>query len=291
MNLLVSQVRGLATTLSRIDAASPSAIAAPNSSTTTRAQMLSSVATSSSTSSSEIPSSRTVRLRAAASCGDSPWSRPTAARRTARPTVPTPAPGPPPPPCGPPRSGRDLRSSLPKFDSFVWSMRLFSGFEQGEPFTRPAPPPGGSVPRRGRCRRSGERASVRPLPETTLATDWFWTSGADGHLRMQGCTDCGKFVHPPVPAPRMRQPVVAAHRGVGPVHGGRRHRQPSPMGPGIRAAARHRCGDTRRGPFGAPHHQSVGCDPPEVRVGQELSVGGGGRWRCATVRDGPGRET
>jgi acetyl-CoA acetyltransferase/uncharacterized OB-fold protein len=40
---------------------------------------------------------------------------------------------------------------------------------------------------------------MRPLPELTPWAGWFWTSGADGTLRIQGCTDCGSLVHPPVP--------------------------------------------------------------------------------------------
>jgi acetyl-CoA acetyltransferase/uncharacterized OB-fold protein len=40
---------------------------------------------------------------------------------------------------------------------------------------------------------------VRPLPQLTPFNDWFWTSGADGRLRVQGCDDCGQLVHPPVP--------------------------------------------------------------------------------------------
>jgi acetyl-CoA acetyltransferase/uncharacterized OB-fold protein len=40
---------------------------------------------------------------------------------------------------------------------------------------------------------------MRPLPELTPTSQWFWTSGADGYLRVQGCDDCGKLVHPPVP--------------------------------------------------------------------------------------------
>jgi acetyl-CoA acetyltransferase/uncharacterized OB-fold protein len=40
---------------------------------------------------------------------------------------------------------------------------------------------------------------VRPLPELTPETEWFWTSGADGRLRIQRCTDCRAYVHPPVP--------------------------------------------------------------------------------------------
>ncbi|CUU56255.1 Acetyl-CoA acetyltransferase [Parafrankia irregularis] len=46
---------------------------------------------------------------------------------------------------------------------------------------------------------------MRPLPEITPATEWFWKSGADGKLRIQGCDDCGQLVHPPVPiCPRCR---------------------------------------------------------------------------------------
>ncbi|HUR76868.1 MAG TPA: OB-fold domain-containing protein [Acidimicrobiales bacterium] len=40
---------------------------------------------------------------------------------------------------------------------------------------------------------------VRPLPQLTPANEWFWTSGADGQLRIQRCDDCATFVHPPVP--------------------------------------------------------------------------------------------
>jgi acetyl-CoA acetyltransferase/uncharacterized OB-fold protein len=40
---------------------------------------------------------------------------------------------------------------------------------------------------------------VRPLPELTPTNEWFWTSGADGTLRIQGCRDCGTLVHPPTP--------------------------------------------------------------------------------------------
>jgi acetyl-CoA acetyltransferase/uncharacterized OB-fold protein len=36
-----------------------------------------------------------------------------------------------------------------------------------------------------------------PLPVLTPASAWFWTSGADGKLRIQGCDDCGTLVHPP----------------------------------------------------------------------------------------------
>ncbi len=40
---------------------------------------------------------------------------------------------------------------------------------------------------------------VRPLPQLTPFNEWFWTSGQDDRLRIQGCSDCGQLVHPPVP--------------------------------------------------------------------------------------------
>src|ERR1700683_3284970 len=42
------------------------------------------------------------------------------------------------------------------------------------------------------------RTTVRPLPELTPANEWFWSSGADGVLRIQGCEECGQLVHTPV---------------------------------------------------------------------------------------------
>ena len=59
---------------------------------------------------------------------------------------------------------------------------------------------------------------MRPLPELTPATEWFWTSGAEGHLRIQRCQDCHTFVHPPVPIcpvcrSRHWEPTVVSGRG------------------------------------------------------------------------------
>ena len=59
---------------------------------------------------------------------------------------------------------------------------------------------------------------MRPLPQLNLTNKWFWTSGADGRLRIQGCDDCGALVHPPAPiCPRCRSrqfgPVEVSGRG------------------------------------------------------------------------------
>ena len=43
---------------------------------------------------------------------------------------------------------------------------------------------------------------MRPLPELTPENEFFWTSGADGVLRMQGCSECDRLIHPPQPSCR-----------------------------------------------------------------------------------------
>jgi hypothetical protein len=50
---------------------------------------------------------------------------------------------------------------------------------------------------------------VRPLPQLTPVNEWFWTSGADGRLRIQGCTDCKALVHPPVPGSTISRRLIA----------------------------------------------------------------------------------
>jgi acetyl-CoA acetyltransferase/uncharacterized OB-fold protein len=41
--------------------------------------------------------------------------------------------------------------------------------------------------------------SGRPLPLVTLSTEFYWTSGADGRLRIQECSSCSGLIHPPKP--------------------------------------------------------------------------------------------
>ena len=40
---------------------------------------------------------------------------------------------------------------------------------------------------------------ARKLPALEPDTAFFWTSGADGVLRIQRCADCGLYQHPPFP--------------------------------------------------------------------------------------------
>jgi len=56
------------------------------------------------------------------------------------------------------------------------------------------------------------------LPALTPTTEFFWTSGADGRLRILRCADCGRFVHPPGPVCRWClspnvAPTVVSGRG------------------------------------------------------------------------------
>jgi acetyl-CoA acetyltransferase/uncharacterized OB-fold protein len=41
-----------------------------------------------------------------------------------------------------------------------------------------------------------------PLPQLTLDNEFFWTSGADGRLRILGCQSCSALIHPPQPVCR-----------------------------------------------------------------------------------------
>ncbi|MDR3665085.1 MAG: OB-fold domain-containing protein [Mycobacterium sp.] len=41
-----------------------------------------------------------------------------------------------------------------------------------------------------------------PLPQLTFDNEFFWVSGADGILRIQGCDDCKALIHPPQPVCR-----------------------------------------------------------------------------------------
>lgn len=38
-----------------------------------------------------------------------------------------------------------------------------------------------------------------PLPQSSVDTEFFWHSGADGYLRIQQCRHCSRYAHPPTP--------------------------------------------------------------------------------------------
>ncbi len=114
---------------------------------------------------------------------------------------------------------------------------------------------------------------MRPLPELTPANDWFWTSGADGTLRIQGCSDCGELVHPPVPIcpycrSRSSKPTAVSGRGTIVGFTVNTHRWLPDFDPPYVIANVALAEDPR------VHLTTniVGCEPGDVQIDQEVSV-------------------
>ena len=114
---------------------------------------------------------------------------------------------------------------------------------------------------------------VRPLPQLTPMNEWFWTSGADGQLRIQGCTDCHALVHPPVPiCPRCRsrawEPTVVSGRATVVGFTVNQHQWLPSFEPPYAIANVALAED-------ATVHLTtniVECEPDAVHIGQEVSV-------------------
>ncbi|MCU1452009.1 MAG: hypothetical protein JWN46_155 [Acidimicrobiales bacterium] len=116
---------------------------------------------------------------------------------------------------------------------------------------------------------------MRPLPELTPANDWFWTSGADGRLRIQGCTECATLVHPPVPiCPRCRsrawKPTPVSGRGT--VVGCTVNAHPWLPGFDLDPPYAIAVVALAENPDVRLTTNIVGCEPDEVHVGQEVAV-------------------
>ena len=114
---------------------------------------------------------------------------------------------------------------------------------------------------------------MRPLPRLTPTNEWFWTSGADGRLRVQRCRDCATFVHPPVPicpACRSREWEPAVVSGRATVIGFTVNAHPwlpDPLPPYVVAnVALAEDASVRL------TTNIVDCDPDAVRIGQEVAV-------------------
>jgi acetyl-CoA acetyltransferase/uncharacterized OB-fold protein len=113
----------------------------------------------------------------------------------------------------------------------------------------------------------------RPLPLLTPFNEWFWTSGADGQLRIQGCTDCGQLVHPPVPiCPSCRstawEPRVVS--GVATVVGCTVNQHP--WHPAFEPPYAIANVVLAEDPSVHLTTNIVGCEPDEVHVGQQVRV-------------------
>lgn len=114
---------------------------------------------------------------------------------------------------------------------------------------------------------------MRPLPQLTPFNEWFWTSGADGHLRIQGCQDCKALVHPPVtvcPACRSRSwaPTVVSGRGTVVAFTVTHHQWLPGFEPPFVIANVVLAEDATV----RLTTNIVGCDPDAVHVGQEVMV-------------------
>ncbi|HEV3450451.1 MAG TPA: OB-fold domain-containing protein [Acidimicrobiia bacterium] len=114
---------------------------------------------------------------------------------------------------------------------------------------------------------------TRPLPQLTPWNEWFWTSGADGRLRIQGCSDCGSLVHPPTPVcpvcgSRSSAPRVVSGRATVVASTVNRHRWLPSFEPPYAIAIVTLAED----PTVRLTTNIVGCDPDDVRIGQEVTV-------------------
>ncbi len=114
---------------------------------------------------------------------------------------------------------------------------------------------------------------MRPLPQLTPVNEWFWTSGADGRLRIQGCQDCAALVHPPVPrcpacGSRSGKPTVVSGRGTVVAFTLNHHQWLPGFEPPYVIANVALAED----PTVHLTTNIVGCDPDEVHIGQEVVV-------------------
>ncbi|HUO49881.1 MAG TPA: OB-fold domain-containing protein [Acidimicrobiales bacterium] len=114
---------------------------------------------------------------------------------------------------------------------------------------------------------------MRPLPELTPEVEWFWTSGNDGTLRIQGCDDCGRLVHPPVPiCPHCRSrssaPVAVSGRATVVGVTVNAHQWMAGFDPPYAIANVALAED----PTVHLTTNVVGCEPAEVAIGQEVAV-------------------
>jgi acetyl-CoA acetyltransferase/uncharacterized OB-fold protein len=114
---------------------------------------------------------------------------------------------------------------------------------------------------------------MRPLPELTPANEWFWSSGADGVLRIQACEECGQLAHPPVPIcpycrSRDAKPRPVSGRGTIVGYTVNQHRWLPGFDPPYVIAVVALAEDARV----RLTTNIVGCDPEEVCIGQEVTV-------------------
>jgi acetyl-CoA acetyltransferase/uncharacterized OB-fold protein len=115
---------------------------------------------------------------------------------------------------------------------------------------------------------------VYPLPQVTLRNEFFWTSGADGVLRLNHCGECDSLQYPPTAACRYCR---SADIGVTEVSGGGvvagfsvNHQRWTPGAPPPYVLASVALDEDPRIRISAT---IVGCAPDEVFIGMRVAVG------------------
>ncbi|MFA1546293.1 thiolase C-terminal domain-containing protein [Actinomadura chokoriensis] len=116
-------------------------------------------------------------------------------------------------------------------------------------------------------------APGRPLPQVTLENEFFWTSGADGRLRVQDCGSCAALIHPPRPVCRYcrgREMGVRAVSGRATLIGFTvNHRFSLPGLPAPYVVAQVAIEEDPRVRLTT---NAVECDPDELRLGMRMEV-------------------
>lgn len=116
-------------------------------------------------------------------------------------------------------------------------------------------------------------ATNRTLPAITDRNEFYWTSGADGRLRLQSCRACGALLHPSGPTCRYCRSVdleVVEVSGRGVVQGHTtNHQQWSPTMPTPYSVAVVALDDDPRVRITT---NIVGCDPDDVHIGMRVRV-------------------
>ncbi|BBY05642.1 thiolase C-terminal domain-containing protein [Mycobacterium noviomagense] len=113
----------------------------------------------------------------------------------------------------------------------------------------------------------------RPLPLLTHENEFFWTSGADGKLRLQECADCRALIHPPAPICRYCRShnlCVRALSGRGTLAGFTvNHRFSLPGLPAPYVVAQVSIAEDPRARLTT---NIIGCDPDQLQLGQPVEV-------------------
>ncbi|WP_262402586.1 OB-fold domain-containing protein [Actinomadura sp. CNU-125] len=113
----------------------------------------------------------------------------------------------------------------------------------------------------------------RPLPRLTPETEFFWTSGADGRLRVQECEACAALIHPPQPVCRYCRGTKMGVRGVSGfatlIGFTVNHRFSLPGLPAPYVVAHVALEDDPRVRLTT---NAVECDPAELKLGMRMEV-------------------